>query len=512
MRAPARSFRPFPDSSLQAGGDPARRRFPIGASNWIVLKFGGTSVASRERWETIASIISERRRQGHRVLVVCSALSGVSNLLERLIANIERGEGVRETLQALRECHHAMCHEMSLRTQVVDEWLASLEKLVEGIELIGLLTDELRARIMSHGELLSTTIGQRWLEKQGLGAAWRDARELLTTLPTPIEATQSQRYLSAVCTSEPNAELQRKLDAAGSIVVTQGFIARDEHGRTVLLGRGGSDTSGAYFAAQLRAQRLEIWTDVPGMFTANPKDRPDARLLRLIGYEEAQVMVAMGARVLHPRCIRPVAEAGLPLHIRCTLAPNMEGTVISGEAQGQSPQVKALATRHRLHLVRMYCPGNWHIPGLLADITGVLKRYGVAIDLIANSPQHVTLTLDPAVTPIGPIELESLQRDLEEFGELTFGQNAGSVSLVGSQINTVIDQLASGLSGISSSNIHMVTQASSVDGLSFVMDPGDVDRVMNPLHDWLLAGPLPERTFGPSWAELAKRFPEPVAG
>lgn len=477
------------------------------------MKFGGTSVASRERWEAIAHIIRTRRAAGHRVLVVCSALSGVSNMLEQLIAGIEREQPVEDVLSALRQRHRTMCRDMALDTKVVDEWIESLEKLIEGIALIGLLTDELRARIMAHGELLSTTIGHRWLEKQGVAAQWRDARELLTTLPTPIEATQSQRYLSAECSSDPNEALMRELEDAGTpVVVTQGFIACDEHGRTVLLGRGGSDTSGAYFAAQLRAERLEIWTDVPGMFTANPKDRPDARLLRLIGYEEAQIMVAMGARVLHPRCIRPVSEAGIPLHIRCTLAPEMEGTVISSAASSQGPQVKALATRHKLHLLRMYCPGNWHVAGLLADITTVLKRYGVSIDLIANSPQHVTLTMDPAVTPIGPIELESLRRDLEAFGELNFGRNVGSVSLVGSQINTVIAQLATGLRSVSSSNIHMVTQASAVDGLSFVMDPGDVDRVMNPLHDWLLSGPLPEEIFGPSWEELARQFPAPPAG
>ncbi|MGA7964550.1 MAG: aspartate kinase [Gammaproteobacteria bacterium] len=472
------------------------------------MKFGGTSVASHDRWKTIAHVIRERRKAGYKVLVVCSALSGVSNSLEKLIAHIERGDPVDEPLAALRERHLDMCNEMSLAAHVVEPWVESLEKLVRGIELIGLLTDELRARIMSHGELLSTTIGHKWLEKQNFQVAWRDARDLLTPLPTPIEATQSRRYLSAVCSIEPNQELMRDLEKAGSpVVITQGFIARDEYGRTVLLGRGGSDTSGAYFAAQLQAERLEIWTDVPGVFTANPKDRPDARLLRLISYEEAQVMVAMGARVLHPRCIRPVSEAGIPLHIRCTQAPDMEGTVISSEANHEQPQVKALATRHRLYLIRLYCPGNWHIAGLLSEVTTVFKRHGLSIDLIANSPQHVTLTMDPAVTPIGPIEEENLRRDLEEFGELDFSQNAGSVSLVGSQINTVIDQLGAGLGGVSSSNIHMVSQASGGDGLSFVMDPADVDRVMNPLHDWLLSGELPKKTFGPSWEELARKFP-----
>jgi diaminopimelate decarboxylase/aspartate kinase len=482
----------------------------IAKENWIVLKFGGTSVASLERWEAIARVLAERREEGHRVLVVCSALSGVSNLLETLLGEIERGEATDKTLGALRKRHRALCKEMGISPKIVKPWLDSLARLIQGIALIGLLTDELRARIMAHGELLSTTIGQTWLESQGVEADWRDARDLLTPLPTPIEATQSRRFLSAVCSSERNDELIEELGAGAPVVITQGFIARDEYGRTVLLGRGGSDTSGAYFAAQLRAERLEIWTDVPGMFTANPKDRPDARLLRLIGYEEAQVMVATGARVLHPRCIRPVAEAKIPLHIRCTLAPDMDGTVISAEADYEKPRVKALSTRHKLYLIRLYCPGNWHIAGLLAEVTNVFKRHGLSLDLITNSPQRVTLTMDPAVTPLGPIEEENLRRDLAEFGELDFGRNAGSVSLVGSHIASVIDQLAAGLGGISGSNIHMVSQASSRDGLTFVVDPEDVDRMLDPLHDWLLTGPLPETTFGPSWQELSKRLHEPA--
>lgn len=429
-------------------------------------------------------------------------------MLEQLIEEIDQNGPVAETLARLGERHHQLCEEMDVNAAITDKWLSSLARLVEGVKLIGLLTDEVRARIMAHGELLSTTIGHAWLERNGISIQWRDARDLLTALPTPIEATQSRRYLSAICSNEPNDSLKNDLETTSAkAVITQGFIARDEHDRTVLLGRGGSDTSGAYFAAQIQAERLEIWTDVPGMFTVNPKDRRDARLLRLIGYQEAQVMVALGARVLHPRCIRPVSEARIPLHIRCTLAPEMEGTVISSEADQQRPHVKAVATRRKLYLLRLYCPGHWHTSGLLSDVTTVFKRHGLSIDLIANSPQHVTLTMDPAVTPIGPIEEENLLRDLEMFGQLSFKPDVGSVSLVGSQIDTVIDQLATGLSGAADSTIHMISQAPSVDGLSFVLDPEDVANVMNPLHDWLLAGDLPPRTFGPSWELLEKRFP-----
>jgi bifunctional diaminopimelate decarboxylase / aspartate kinase len=475
-----------------------------------VLKFGGTSIASRRHWQTIAQVIRNRREEGYRVFVVCSALSGISNLLKKQIGQIERAESVEASMGGFRQRHENFCQEMGVKISLINKWLQELEQLVEGAQLIGMLTDEIRARIMSYGELCLTTIGGDWLRQQGIAAQWRDARDMLTTLPTPVEASQSRRYLSAICGYEANEALIEELDNSNAeVVITQGFIANDEYGNTVLLGRGGSDSSGAYFAARLRAARLEIWTDVPGMFTTNPKDRPDARLLRLIGYEEAQVLAAMGARVLHPRCIPPVQYADIPLHIRCTPAADMEGTVISSQlASENSPPMKAVASRRKVFMLKLQCPGHWHLPGLLSDVTTVFKRHGLSIDLIANSPQQISLTLDPTVTPMGPIERETLIRDLEAFGSIDFFQDVGSVSLVGSNIAAVIDKLASGLSGIASSKIHMVSQAATDDGLSFVLDPDDVDRVVNPLHDWLLSGPISEETFGPSWQELAKQFPD----
>ena len=134
--------------------------------------------------------------------------------------------------------------------------------------------------------------------------------------------------LSATCNFAPDAALDAQLQALAPIVITQGFIASDEDGNTVLLGRGGSDTSAAYLAAKLRAQRLEIWTDVPGMFSANPRSTPTARLLRALHYDEAQEIATSGAKVLHPRCILPARQYRIPLHVYATQAPELEGTVL----------------------------------------------------------------------------------------------------------------------------------------------------------------------------------------
>lgn len=476
--------------------------------DWVVLKFGGTSVASRQRWETIRSILETRLEEGYQVMVVCSALSGVSNLLQDLTNRIANEEDTEDALGRFRQMHEDFCEQMDADFDALaGEWYEELSRLVEGTRLIGQLTDEIRARIMSTGEFISTRVGADWLNRQGIEVAWRDVRQMLTCLPAPVEATQSRRYLSASCAFGPDDGLAQILDEAeADVVVTQGFVASDEHGQTVLLGRGGSDTSAAYLAARLRAKRLEIWTDVPGMFTTNPKDRPDARLLRLIGYEEAQVLAAMGARVLHPRCIPPVRNMDIPLHIRCTLAPEMEGTVISSELTDDDPDIKAVATRHHLYMFDISCPGNWHLPGILSDVTTTFRRHGLSIDMIVNSPQRITLTLDPAVSPLGPIERANLLRDLRKLGEPELTYPVGSVSLVGSNIGSVISKLAGTIDAVENKGIHMVSQAAHSDGLSFVLAPDAVNKVMDPMHDWLLSGAIPEKIFGPAWQDLEQRL------
>jgi len=480
-------------------------------TDWVVLKFGGTSVATIERWQTIARVLAERHAAGERVMLVCSALSGVSNLLEQLLDALADEDETDSVLTKIRQRHGELATAMELDVEAhVGGELAELARLVEGARLIGGVPDEVRARVMAIGELMSTRLGAAWLQRSGLTVRWRDARELLRAKIAPMLATPGGRYLSATCHYDPDTELIDELDRAGdAAVLTQGFIASDDQGETVLLGRGGSDTSAAYLAGKLNAQRLEIWTDVPGLFTANPKNRPDARLLRLVTFEEAQVLAAMGARVLHPRCIPPVRDNDIPLHIRWTQAPDVVGTIVSSEAESLEPGIKGLASRHHIYMIRIRCPGHWHLAGALAEVTGTLARYGIAIDLIANSASRITLTIDPAVCPLGESERDQLMDELEQQGlaRAEFRDHVGSISLVGSNITSVIHKLAPALEPMAARRIYLVSEAAPDDALSFVLEPEDVDRLLNPLHEWLLNTAREESVFGPSWDELSRQLP-----
>ncbi len=242
-----------------------------------------------------------------------------------------------------------------------------------------------------------------------------------------LNATHKASLLSATCEFAPDLELQATWRALDQVVITQGFIAANAAGETVLLGRGGSDTSAAYFAAKLSAARLEIWTDVPGLFSANPRAVPTARLLRELHYDEAQEIASNGAKVLHPRCVLPVRQYKIPLHVYATQAPGLEGTVISANVADSAAQVKAIAIKKGITLVSMESPGMWHQVGFLADAFQVFKQHGLSVDLVSTSETNVTVSLDPSANTLDDSALEGLTRRLER--DLP-RRNSGPVRLV----------------------------------------------------------------------------------
>ena len=243
---------------------------PRGGSPWIVLKFGGTSVSGLDNWRNIAAVVRARLADGARVLVVHSALSGVTDRLEKLLA-AALGGAHEPVLASIEERHRILADELGIGVSAeLEDYFALLRQMASGIALMSEVSDRTRARVLASGELMATELGARFLNAQGIEASWWDARDGLKAQPRAAASARAN-FLSATCEFAPDAALQRQLAACLGVVVTQGFIASDAAGDTVLLGRGGSDTSAAYLAAKLAARRLEIWTDVPGMFSANPR-------------------------------------------------------------------------------------------------------------------------------------------------------------------------------------------------------------------------------------------------
>jgi diaminopimelate decarboxylase/aspartate kinase len=479
-----------------------------GSTAWRVLKFGGTSVATLANWRSIADTVQQRSADGSPILIVHSALSGVTDLLERAFAAaIEQGASAE--LLALQERHLSLARDLGLTVvPSFDAQFSSLRGRLESISEGGVPTARDRAAVIAHGELLATALGEAFLCAQGLQAVWLDARQVLRAVRREA-ATEQAAYLSATCDFRPDAAVQAKLREMGSIVVTQGFIAGDSAGDTVLLGRGGSDTSSAYFAAMLEAQELEIWTDVPGMFSANPRATPAARQLLELSYDEAQEIATAGAKVLHPRCLLPVRQYGIPLSVYATQSPTLGGTRISESPAGEGGQVKAICAKNGVTLVSMDSPGMWHQVGFLADAFQVFKQHGLSVDLISTSETNVTVSLDPQANSLGPAVLDALQRDLLPLCRAQVIGPCASVSLVGRNIRGILHGLGDALELFAEQRIHLVSQAANDLNLTFVVDEAQGARLVADLHELLIATAPGDRVLGKSWQALSE---VPVSG
>jgi bifunctional diaminopimelate decarboxylase / aspartate kinase len=469
-------------------------------SSWIVLKFGGTSVSSLENWKNIARVVSDRRRSGARILIVHSAITGITDRLERLLA-AAMGQAPEEELRAIEERHRRLAAELGVAPgEEVERHLAELREIAAGVALVREVSDRTRARVMASGELMATHLGARFLRKQGLEVTWVDARTLLRSEERGGAARGD--VLNAVCGFAPDLALEEQLEALSPIVTTQGFIASDEDGNTVLLGRGGSDTSASYLGAKLSAQRIEIWTDVPGMFSANPRATPSARHLRALHYDEAQEIATSGAKVLHPRCILPARQYRIPLHVYATQAPDLEGTVLSAEGADGGAQVKAVCIKKGITLIALDSPGMWHQVGFLADAFQVFKQHGMSVDLVSTSETNVTVSLDPAANTLDNTLVAELVADLSRLCRVQVIGPCASVSLVGRNIRAILHQLGGAFEFFEEQKIYLVSQAANDLNFTFVVDENQGDRLVEQLHE-LLIRPVPaDRVLGPTWQQL----------
>lgn len=478
--------------------------------SFVILKFGGTSVSSIERWNTIVSITRERIEQGFRAIVVCSALSGISNMLENLLEETVGGdyEGI---LESIEDRHRKMAEVLGLSYQdLLGEDMADLKQLALGASLIGEVSARLHARILSFGELMSTKLGAAYLNICGLQTAWKDARKFMVSVDD-ARVSEERKFLAATCRYEIDQAMIEEFSAEkADVVITQGFIAGDVRGETVLLGRGGSDTSAAYFSAKLRADRCEIWTDVPGIFTANPSQIPGARLIKSLNYNEAQEITSGGAKVLHPRCIGPVNDCEIPLYIKCTQQPDMEGTVISSAQALGASLVKAISSRKGIRLISMEAVEMWQQPGFLADAFACFKRHGLSIDLVSTSETNVTASLDTTGGEIDDRKLEALILDLEDICNVRSIGPCALVSLVGQNIRTIMHKIGPALEVFEENKIYLVSLSSSDLNFSVVVDEDQSDRLVRELHDLLIRKEAAEGQFGPSWTQLFGKEPENV--
>ena len=472
-------------------------------SRWVILKFGGTSVSTSASWSNIASIVRARIAEGFRPFIVHSAVSGVTDRLEALLPAAAHGSHAI-LLDEIVSSHRTLARDLGVGLPPASEKrFSELRGTLATLAGAPEVSDRVRAQVLASGELLATELGAAFLSSDGLTVEWLDARSALRAQAN-MGRHKRASMLSATCDFAPDSELEVRLAATprASVVITQGFIASDDAGETVLLGRGGSDTSAAYFAAKLAAERLEIWTDVPGMFSGDPRSIPSARLLKALHYDEAQEIASNGAKVLHPRCILPVRQYAIPLHIYATQTPALAGTVISASPGESAAQVKAICVKKGITLVSLESPGMWHQVGFLADAFQVFKSHGLSVDLVSTSETNVTVSLDPQANALDPAIVDALVRDLSDLCRVQVIGPCASLSLVGRNIRGILHDLGEAFELFEEQKIYLVSQAANDLNFTFVIDEAQADRLVRQLHDLLIRPGAADCIWGPTWEQL----------
>ncbi len=473
------------------------------------MKFGGSSVADADNWPRIATEAAKVLDDGGNAVIVVSALDGITDLLDACLQSpgeIEPGA----TLAEVRRRHESLAASADVELSALEPIFESLRETLERVGN-GDADPAIAAELLAFGELLSSRLGEIILHGQGLDCQWLDSRELLVCNDNPNRSRRAVR-LSAECEVAPSPDTQSRLAARGRLFIAPGFIARNGAGDTVLLGRGGSDISAALIGTLLDADRVEIFSDVPGLFSADPRRIPAARLLRNISYREALELAAMGARALHPRALLPLRKHRVPLWLRQTSNPDIEGTKITPDAHEHGAQVKAIVARKNITLVALEGLDMWQQVGFMADVFNVFRDHGLSVDLVSTSESNVTLTLDPGANMADQAALDRLAADLGKLAQVDINTECASVSLVGLGIRTILHRLGPALEVFEQRRIFQVSQAANDLNLTFVVESRHADRLVQQLHQQIIPGGVGgDAVFGPSWEALFRRAEEAEA-
>jgi bifunctional diaminopimelate decarboxylase / aspartate kinase len=449
------------------------------SSSWVVVKFGGTSVSSVSCWKEIKSIAQLHRSAGNKVLVVCSALSGVSDQLTQLGELALCGDHAA-ALRSLEKKHLEFCHSLSVSAEKIQLYFGDLARRLDGVAMLRELSARSRAEIMAVGERALTVAGSEFLS-----AALIDATELLQT--QEYDDASDMDYLSAVCGASIDKRVLQKLDDLNTpLVVTQGFIASNPKGETVLLGRGGSDVSASYLAAKIGACVCEIWTDVAGVYTANPRLVPQARIIRHLGYDEAQEIAAMGGKVLHPNSLAPLKQANIPLFIKKTTDKERPGTCVSWDVSDVDATIKSISVKKNVLLVSIEGVSMWRSVGFLHDVFSCFKKHGLSVDLMSTSESCITVSLDTAANLLDAESINRLVSDLNVFANASTIGPCAAISLVGSGIRSILSDLSDVFTQFKTHKVYLLSQAASDLNLTFVVDEERADKLCQQLHHILI--------------------------
>ncbi|OON40014.1 bifunctional aspartate kinase/homoserine dehydrogenase I [Izhakiella australiensis] len=457
-----------------------------------VLKFGGTSVANAERFLLVANILESNARQGQ----VATVLSAPAKITNHLVAMIEKTISGQDALPNISDAERIFSDLLKGLAQaqpgfaydrlkgIVDQEFAQLKQVLHGIGLLGQCPDSINAAIICRGEKLSIAIMEALLQARGYAVSVIDPVEKLLAVGHYLEST--------VDIAESTRRIAASQIPAQNMILMPGFTAGNEQGELVVLGRNGSDYSAAVLAACLRADCCEIWTDVDGVYTCDPRQVPDARLLKSMSYQEAMELSYFGAKVLHPRTISPIAQFQIPCLIKNTANPQAPGTLIGGDGSDDENPVKGITHLNNMAMFNVSGPGMKGMVGMAARVFAAMSRAGISVVLITQSSSEYSISFC-----VPQSEQKRARRILEDefYLELKDGllepldvmERLAVISVVGDGMRTLRGLSAKFFAALARANINIVAiaQGSSERSISVVVNNDDVTTGVRVVHQML---------------------------
>jgi aspartate kinase len=448
------------------------------------MKFGGTSVADADAFANVSSIVKVAEKQ--RPVVVVSAIAGCTNALLASVERARAGElrGATRSLEEHFDRHTSISNKLvdsEARVEIdsaIAEARREIRQLLKIIAAYPVTSPPLQDQIVAYGELLSSQLLAAVLRASGLPAQYVDARECVKTdenfgaaTPLPTTITQTRDRLSP-------------LIEAGTIPVLGGFIGSTEKGMTTTLGqgvtttlgRGGSDYSAAIIGAALGAREIQIWTDVSGVLTADPRVVASAQTIPVLSYQEAAELAYFGAKVLHPKTIQPAIEQNIPVRVCNSHTPADAGTMIVGESQAAPQTIKAIAHKSGITTVQISSARMVGAYGVLRALFEVFEQHQTAVDVVTTSEVSVSLSIDDVS------QLPLIIPALEKLGAVETEEQRTIVSVIGEGLRNTPGIAARVFSTMADINVSMISVGASSVNLTFMVDDARANEVISRLH------------------------------
>lgn len=438
-----------------------------------IAKFGGTSVATYETMQNCARVVADN--PSTRIVVV-SASAGVTNLLVDLAHNAMTQDQIEEKYQAIVAIEHAILNKLDVDESVK----AKLSDLLDELKLLAFHEEilhrvDLKDQLLSMGERMSSLLFSEVLAELGVNTINFDVRKVLRTDDVHGAAAPQIDDIARLAESLLRPEIK------DSVVITQGFVGATEQGKTTTLGRGGSDFTAALLAEALGAQACEIWTDVIGVYTTDPRITDAARPLPELSFEEAAEMATFGAKVLHPATMEPALRKNIKVFVGSSKEPEKGGTWIVKDCEHEPPY-RAITRRKEQVMVTVKTPKMMYAQGFLQQVFAIIAKHKLSVDLVTTSEISVSFTLDnPANSVAERLNKQTLE-ELETICDVKVEQGFDLVTVVGNHMHSSVGVSSKIFAAVADYNLRMICFGANPHNLSFLVNENNSTEIVKQLH------------------------------